>query len=60
MEKEETEMEEALEKNVKCIVIYDSEHQAQGHSGRDSGIPGAQSLIDPDSRPWQEAEYSSS
>ena len=45
MEKEEMEMEEALEKNVKCIVIYDSEHQAQGHSGRDSGIPGARSLI---------------
>lgn len=45
MEKEEMEMEEALEKNIKCIVIDDSEHQAQGHSGRDSGIPGAQSLI---------------
>ena len=29
----------------KCIVLYDSEHQAHGHSGRDSGSQGASSMI---------------
>ena len=43
MEKEKKKAEDALKK--KCIVLYDSEHQAHGHSGRDSGSPDASSMI---------------
>ena len=43
MEKEKKEGRRSLKK--KCIVLYDSEHQAHGHSGRDSGSPGASSMI---------------